>query len=243
MRPDQDLQFLVRCNNAELKALCDLLTHDENGELRLSEQLTNSDSYLTCYPDNMKGMWQDIAMELQKFGGNSILNVFRHGRGPSYESIVYDACKKMGVKDIGDHDPVALMEQKLLHHLTDKVLDEMTEAQIKELMSELHIKKRSYTKQAVIGALLLARQFNQRLYISIIDYIIQVVTNLFVGKGVMNAGMGLVRKADDVVKHCGWFLLGGWTMWELASPAYRVTVPAVMQVAYLRLKYNSILIQ
>lgn len=243
MRPDYDLQFLERCSNAELRTLCDYLTHDENGELRMSEQLTNSDIYLSCYPNKMKDMWQDIAMELQKFGGNSIINVFRHGRGPSYENIVYDACKKMGVKDVGNHDTAALMEQKLLHVLTEKVLESMTEDQIKTLMRELKIEKRCYTKQAVMGVLLLARKINQRLYLSIIDYIIRVATDLLVGRGVMNASMGLIRKADTVIEHCGWFLLGGWTIWELASPAYQVTVPAILQVAYLRLKYNPNQIQ
>ena len=36
MRTDIDLNFLQYCSNTELKELCDLLTHDENGEIRLS---------------------------------------------------------------------------------------------------------------------------------------------------------------------------------------------------------------
>ncbi|MBQ9665396.1 MAG: DUF3944 domain-containing protein [Bacteroidaceae bacterium] len=53
MKPDSDLTFLATCPNGELRTLCDILTHDKDGELRLSEQLSNSSIYLRCYPQHM----------------------------------------------------------------------------------------------------------------------------------------------------------------------------------------------
>ena len=65
MRTDIDLDFLKYCSHTELRELCDLLTHDEKGNLRLSENLTDKDSYIENYPHNCKAIWQDIALELQ----------------------------------------------------------------------------------------------------------------------------------------------------------------------------------
>lgn len=42
----------------------------DSRHVELSEKLTDTDSYYNCYPHNTKGMWQDIAVELQRFGGN-----------------------------------------------------------------------------------------------------------------------------------------------------------------------------
>lgn len=74
MRPDFDLQFLQFCENEDLRILCDILMYDNNGKIRMSESISNSDEYLASYPDNMVGMWKDLASELQKFGGNSLPN-------------------------------------------------------------------------------------------------------------------------------------------------------------------------
>lgn len=84
MRVDFDLQFLQFCENEDLRVLCDILMYDNNGNNRMSEDISNSDEYLASYPNNMVGMWKALASELQKFGGNTILNIFRNGHGPSY---------------------------------------------------------------------------------------------------------------------------------------------------------------
>ena len=240
MRTDIDLDFLKYCSHTELRELCDLLTHDEKGNLRLSESLTDKDSYIENYPYNCKAIWQDIALELQLFGGNTFANLFRHGRGPSYESIVCDVCKQLKVESIGVHDSVEEMERALLDKVTEKMLDELTAEQLKEIMKELDIRKRTYTKQAVMAALLLTRRMNLRLYYYVMSYILRMATNMLIGRGVLVAGFGLLSRGLSVLMGpVGWILLSGWTAWDIAGPAYRVTIPAVLQVAFLRLKYSE----
>ena len=46
MRTDIDLEFLQYCSNTELRELCDMLTHDEEGNIHFSEKLTEKDSYI-----------------------------------------------------------------------------------------------------------------------------------------------------------------------------------------------------
>ncbi len=48
MKEDWDLLFLQQARDEDLKTLVDILTHDTNGEIRISEQLTTTDAYLCC---------------------------------------------------------------------------------------------------------------------------------------------------------------------------------------------------
>ena len=240
MRTDIDLEFLQYCSNTELRELCDMLTHDEEGNIRFSEKLTEKDSYIENYPDNCKSLWKDIAMELKLFGGNTFANIFRHGHGPAYESIVYDVCKEMEVENIDEHDTAEDMEKALLDKVTEKMLDELTYEQRKQVMKDLNIKHRTYNKQAVMAALLLTRRINLRLYNYVMSYILRMVTQLLIGRGVLTAGFGLLSRGLGIMMGpVGWIVLSGWTAWDIAGPAYRVTVPAVIQVAFLRMKYNA----
>lgn len=240
MRTDIDLEFLQYCSNTELRELCDMLTHDEKGEIRFSETLTGKDSYIENYPGNCKAMWEDIAKEVLLFGGNTIANIFRHGRGPSYETVVYDVCKEMKVEGLSEHDTAEDMELALLDHVTDSMLDELTDVQRKQVMKDLNIKKREYSKQAVMAALLVARSVNSGLYSYVMAYIMRMVTQLLIGRGVLMAGMGLLSRGLGIVMGpIGWVLLSSWTAWDVAGPAYRVTVPAVMQIAFMRMEYNN----
>lgn len=240
MRTDIDLAFLQYCSNTELQELCDLLTHDEKGNIRLSENLTDKDVYIHNYPHNCKAMWQDIALELQLFGGNTFLNIFRRGRGPAYETIVYDVCREMEVEGIGTHDSAEEMERALLDKVTRMMLDELTPEQLKQVMKELKIEKHVYTKQAIMAALLLTRKINMRLYYYVVSYILRMTTNMLIGRGVLTAGIGVLSRSLGVLMGpVGWALLSGWTAWDIAGPAYRVTVPAVLQIAFLRLKYHE----
>ena len=85
MNQDKDLTFLVTCNNEDLRTLCDILTYNEKGEVRMSEQLTNSDAYIKCYPEQMKLMAKEIGEELRKYGSNTVKTFCRKGEADSYE--------------------------------------------------------------------------------------------------------------------------------------------------------------
>ena len=71
MKTDMDLQFLQYCNNEDLRALCDILVYDNKGELRLSESLSISDSYLSCYPGTNFCIGEGMMMILQVIATDS----------------------------------------------------------------------------------------------------------------------------------------------------------------------------
>lgn len=79
MKQDKDLVFLATCPNDELRTLCDILTYNKKGEIRLGEQLTNTDAYINYYPERMSLMATEIGEELRKYGSNTIKTICRKG--------------------------------------------------------------------------------------------------------------------------------------------------------------------
>lgn len=240
MTIDQNLTFLQYCSNDELKTLCDTLTHNNKGEVRLSEQLTDSEAYLRNYPENMHGMWQEIAAELQRFGGNTFANLFRGGNGASYDSILRDVCKKMKVR-IPSCSSVEEIEVALLTKYCEETIGCMDIDLLRELSLEIGVKPQSYNKQVVAAAILIAlRKGGGRVLAPVIYYIGSNITRILIGRGVYFATAEVLgRAAAALAGPIGWALTAGWLAYDIATPAYRITVPAVIQVACMRLKSNS----
>jgi len=97
MKQDKDLAFLATCKNEDLRTLCDILTYNKKGELRLSEQLTNSDAYIHCYPERMNMMTKEISEEIRKYGSNTVKTLYRRGEADNYDTILRRVCKRMSV--------------------------------------------------------------------------------------------------------------------------------------------------
>lgn len=242
MRPDFDLQFLQFCNNEDLLTLGNIIIYDNDGKIRLSENLSTSDNYLACYPDKMAGMWKELAAELQCYGGNTILNCFRGSHGPSYESIVHDVCKRMRVNDITRNDTAEEMEQKLLITVSKKAIGELDENQARAIMDECGIRNYERSKAGLLAALVALQIVNRRLFIIVVETVMKMVSHILLGRGIMYVGMGIFSRGFGVLfGPIGWLLMGGWAVWDILGPAYRVTIPAVIQIAYMRAKYQAML--
>lgn len=65
-RYDNDLEFLKSLSSTELNDLVYILTHDKDGEKRLTENLTFSDKYKRFYPDHTQ-YWDEIATFRRKY--------------------------------------------------------------------------------------------------------------------------------------------------------------------------------
>ncbi|MFC2611353.1 MAG: hypothetical protein ACFNYA_07650, partial [Capnocytophaga granulosa] len=66
------------------------------------------------------------------------------------------------------------------------------------------------------------------------------VARSLLGRGLSFAGNAtLTRTLGVALGPIGWIVTGLWTLLDIASPAYRVTIPCVIQVAYMRLKFQE----
>lgn len=66
------------------------------------------------------------------------------------------------------------------------------------------------------------------------------VAKAVIGRGLtLAANAGLTRAMSVFAGPIGWAITGLWTAVDLAGPAYRITMPAVIQVAFLRLRHSN----
>ena len=236
-RHDSDLEFLEEINSSDLDDLVYILTHDKDGEKRYSENLTTTEDYETYHP-NHKKYWKLIAEEVQCFGGNTFANALRFGEGVKYKEILIDVCDKLKV-NYNKNASVENIETKLLMKILEDALEKMSPEEIKELADSIGIKNtQSFTAEAMSGifqAIFRAGGFKSYQLTLII---VNTVLKALIGRGLsLAANATLTRTMAILTGPIGWVITGLWTAIDIAGPAYRVTIPSVIQIAAIRQKH------
>lgn len=241
MNLDKDLTFLATCNNEDLRTLCDILTYNKNGEVRLSEQLTNSDAYIHYYPEKMNLMATEIGEELRKYGSNTVKTFCRKGEADSYETIVRRVCKRMRIK-VSDTDNTQTMEYELLATICEQTTSKLSDEELRNLADKAGIQHKSLNHQMLVSAVLFALRRNSYLLTEMIYYVTVRIANMLLGRWITMMGMSTVgRYLSIAAGPIGWAALAGWTISDIASPAYRVMIPAVIMVASMRFRQTNLI--
>ena len=230
-RNDEDLEILSVADDEDLQILVNYLMRDEDGDLRFTEELSSAPGY-KANPNKPRTYWKEIAAELQCFGANTFVTILRGGKGVPYREVLCDVCDT--------ESDISMIEMNLLSKILIKSLDEMNEEQMKELLDNLDIKVNHLTKQAVIAALqmMILKTGFSPYKISVI--VANAIAHTLLGRGISVAGNAALTKGLSIFAGpVGIALNALWMAYDIAGPAYRVTVPAVIQVAYIRAKYNS----
>lgn len=240
-RQDPDLDFLGHCSSEELADLVYLLTFDKDSKPRLTEQLSKSDKYKRYYP-NHKMYWEEIAEEVQLFGGNTISNLARLGKGIFYREILCDVCDKMKIKYEKD-EHTHIIELKLLEKTLEKIASELPEEELKEIAKKLDLPNTNLPPSLLLPAVITG--LNRLLSISV-PVAINVILDVFgtiIGRKIVTTTIGTListtvagRALGIAAGPIGWGISGAWLLKDIASPAMRVTIPAVIQIALLRAK-------
>ena len=236
-RQDQDLDFLGEMESKELDDLVYCLTHDKDGEERWTEELTTNDTYKTHYPDHSK-YWEDIAAEVQCFGANSFATMFRGGKGVEYKEVLIDVCDKMKV-NYNKNSSVEKIEQNLLMKILEDAIEKMSPEELKELALATGVKNTSgITKEAMVGIFQAVFRAGGFKSYQLTLIIVNAVLKALIGRGLSFAGnAALTRTMAILTGPIGWVITGLWTAIDIAGAAYRVTIPAVIQIAVLRQKH------
>jgi uncharacterized protein YaaW (UPF0174 family) len=236
-RYDADLEFLGQMNSEELNDLVYCLTHDRDGTVRFTEELTYNDHYKEHYPDHQK-YWELIAAEIQCFGANTFTTILRGGKGVEYREVLMDACDKLKVNYNKDSS-IEKIEGNLLMKILTDALEKMSPEELKELAEATGVKNTNgittETMVAVFQAVFRAGGFKSYQLTLII---VNAVLKALIGRGLSFAGnTALTRTMAILTGPIGWVITGLWTAIDIAGAAYRVTIPAVIQVAALRQKH------
>ncbi|EJC04722.1 ubiquinol-cytochrome C chaperone family protein [Helicobacter pylori Hp P-8b] len=231
------MEFLKRLSSSDLKDLFDALVYDEDGTLRMNEELTSSTEYQRYGHDYAKYP-RRIAEELQRYGGNSFMNFFRN-EGVLYKEILCDACDHLDI-NYNEESATSLIEQNMLSKLLKDSLEKMSGREIKELCDGLGMtnidKVIGENKQVLIASTLTLFQtggsHSYALAVSVADAMVRQTLghglSSVVGKVALKKTLGIL--AGPI----GWVITGA-----LVSVNLAVTVPACVLVATLRKKLKA----
>jgi uncharacterized protein YaaW (UPF0174 family) len=238
---DPNLTDLLKsCSNEDLDPLVGYLLNAATNSLDTNE-------YFKSNRPNHSNYVLELVEEIQTFGGNTIANLFRGG-GVYYDEILDDVCSKSGVKDY-EGGSVAQRELKLLAKILEQTLENMapeerrkTEEQLREAFQKSGGAHADHGAGVPV-ALLLAQGGVQ--VAGFAAYQMAVIVANAVAKMVLGRGLTLVGNAaltrviGLVAGPIGIALTALWTVIDIAGPAFRVTLPCVCHVAYLRLKKQA----
>lgn len=233
-RVDSDLEVLQHANNEMLAVLVDYLTHDRDGGKWLTEQLTKNPEFIKSEGD-YRTVWPLIAAELQHFGGDTIANAVR-GQGVLYHEILHDVCHKVGVDSEGVLETDQL-EKRLIAAVFKNSWRSMSSVEKNRLKAEFAIESHDTDEQtlAAIVAGISHGYFSYEVSMLVASSFANAVlgTNIALLAGAA-ATIGASRLIGAIAGPIGLAMTTIFTLPMISGPAYRVTLPAVIQVAAIR---------
>jgi uncharacterized protein YaaW (UPF0174 family) len=236
-RYDEDLEFLRFMRSEDLNDLVYCLTHDKDGKLRLTEELTSNTEYKKHKPDHHLYV-EHIAAELQCFGANTIGTILRGGQGVVYKKILTAVCNKLKV-NYNKKSSTEKLEQNLLMKIVEDTLEKMSPEELKDLATTIGSENSGYIpREALLGifqAIFRAGGFKSyQLTLIVTNAILKAI----IGRGLSFGGNIILTRTMAILAGPICLAISGlWTVYDVAGPAYRVTIPAVILVASLRQKH------
>lgn len=235
---DYELDFLKTCSQEELAPLVGaILGTDDKGNIdrsgRFSSQLDETSAFVAHYPDHTKYV-DEIIEEIQKFGGNTLVNTFR-GMGVSYHEVLCDVADKMKV-NYRKTQSTEIIEGHLLAKVLEDAWEKMSEEDKKKLLDESGDMLGMKVGGMAAGVLIKVLQAGGFKTYQIALIIANAVAKAILGHGLTFAGnIYLTRLLAVLTGPVGWIITGVWTAFDFAAPAYRVTIPACIYIAALRM--------
>lgn len=250
-KKDKDLEFLRELQDRALDNFVSILVYDKDGEKRHSEGLSSNPKYEEYFPQHSKYL-DEILEEFQRFGGNifTLSNPFRE-TGVSYEEILCDVADHLKVKyDKGES--TENIEKAILLNFFNRSLENLSENELKEVAKEFSIDTSTFTKESISNAVAKTKsleflsQIAMLAVISIADKVAINMTALAANSVIAGSASAVATKATVflssrvagvLVEPIRVAISGAWVANDIAGPAYEVTVPAVIYIAFLRSQY------
>lgn len=231
---DEDLVPLLRqASNEELGPLVEYLVR--KGGVTAQLQRTQSYRQYSVQGDHRKYV-NDIAAEIQKFGANTFwTHASRKGRGIKYRKILRQVAKRCGVK-AALWDETAEIEERVLAAVLSRAYEGMTNEQRQELLDTLKIHRLPGASGPVAATVLQTAILST----GFAPYKLAVIVANGTATALLGHGLalatnaGLTKAIALFAGPVGWALDAVWGGMILAGPAYRVTLPCIVQVALIR---------
>lgn len=244
-RKDRDLLVLGMASHEDLVKLASVMTIDtSDGRPRRSEQLTSDPKYKDAKEKgNLRDAWSSIAAELQAFGGDSFANAARRvvkgHNGIAYREILSDVCSHLKLQLKQDPD-IVVMEDQLLSGLVLRRPDAISKQKLDDAIGKAaqdagipHVSKQHKSTADMVKHLLADARSNYLLATIVAAGTLQAQRNLTNVSIRAIASLLAPRVAAALTPVLPVAAVVS-TLKLLSSPAYRVTLPAVLEVCRIR---------
>ena len=175
--------------------------------------------------------------ELMQVADNRILRLLRKEGEPSYLDVVRDVARHFKLVPEEGEKPEAL-EARILEKLVEQAWGRMNEAERSAVGSAWGVGGGGAQPQALSSALRVLQMGGFAAY-RIALFTAHALAQSLTGRGLSEAGQATIHHAlASLSGPVVWALTAVWTVFDLASPSYRITVPCVIQIAYMRQKQS-----
>lgn len=217
------------------EALLQLLLNADKGDIDLLiDYVTNTGKFGFSMSDSVKAVLQDakrqdvpdeetlrlLVRELQHFGGNTFVNLFRRN-GVSYSEIVDDVASHLKMEVLA----AASVEEKealIIDCVFTSSWKKMSDDERSQILRDMGINGSASMDIPVWQrAALVANSLAQTTAGKVLPLI---------------AGLGIGRVLGVLTGPVGLAITGLYTAYDISNPAFRVTLPCVVQIAWIRLK-------
>ena len=217
------------------EALVQLLLKADKGDIDLLiDYVTNTGKFGFSMSDSVKAVLQDakhqdipdeetlrlLVRELQHFGGNTFVNLFRRN-GVSYSEIVDDVASHLKMK-VQAAASVEEKEALIIDCAFTSSWKKMSDDERRQILRGMGISASvSLDIPVWQKAALVANGLAQTTAGKVLPLI---------------AGLGIGRVLGVLTGPVGLAITGLYTAYDISNPAFRVTLPCVVQIAWIRLK-------
>ena len=226
--------LLEKCSNEELDPLVNFLLEPR------SSLLAKDPDYLCSNPDHGRYLGA-IVKEIRLFGGHTIKDRVVGSPGRAWRMIVRDALLELGVKA----PPLALreMEHAVVKLALDSEFDKLDKAARDKLLDGFYrgsLFRSGLSQRTVLVDFISRAEGN----VSTPELETEKVKRVLGQKAVGLVKKSLKGKAVStglklVLRGAAAPIGVGLTAWDLLGPAYRVTIPVICYIAYLRHKHEK----
>lgn len=216
-------------------ALVQLLLNADKGDIDLLiDYVTNTGKLGFSMSDSVKAVLQDakrqdipdeetlrlLVRELQHFGGNTFVNLFRRN-GVNYSEIVDDVASHLKMK-VPATASVEEKEALIIDCVFTSSWKKMSDDERSQILRDMGINGSASMDIPVWQrAALVANSLAQTTAGKVLPLI---------------AGLGIGRVLGVLTGPVGLAITGLYTAYDISNPAFRVTLPCVVQIAWIRLK-------
>lgn len=178
-----------------------------------------------------------LAEQIRRDGSNGFANLWR-GEGVPYEEVVFDVCMQVKAPLKGS-ESLEEMEGALLAFITEKYFASLSEEERRSIEEQIENVAPGQGMTHVLTALKAAGAAGGVIGRQVaVQVVTQVLQQVALRMGVKWLGQNAALAAGAIVPGLN-VLMAAWFVNDLAGPAYRKTVPTVIELSLLRLEVSD----